>query len=95
MANIVVTSTINYIKVDFGNYFPTYYPIKLAYYNENTIEKVELYIDMVKVHMLGEKGSDWELTYDGSKGLQVDAVDGVAPTSNSDLCDKIGALIKS
>ena len=92
MANIVVTSAANYIKVDFGDYYPTYYPASICYYNRNSIEKVKLYSDMVMVNLYGNS-RDWELTYDGSAGFQVDTVDGVAPTSNSDLCDKIGALI--
>ena len=95
MANLVITSTADNIKVDFGAYYPTYYPVSVAYYNENSIEKVELYSNMVKVHMLGVNGQDWELTYDGSFGFQIDTVNGVAPTSNADLCDKIGALIKA
>ena len=95
MANLVVTSTANYIKVDFGVYYPTYYPVSKAYYNANDIEKVELFANMVMVHLIADQNGDWELTYDGSAGFQVDTVDGVAPTSNSDLCDKIGVLIKS
>lgn len=95
MANIVITSTANYIKVDFGAYYPTSHPIELAYYNENSLEKVELYSGMVKVHLQSEYGRDWELSYDGSIGFQVDSVGGVAPTSNKDLCDKIGTLIVS
>ena len=95
MANLVVTSTTDIIKVDFGVYYPTYNPISVEYYNENTIEKVELYANMVKVHMIGLNGQDWELTYDGSLGFQVDSVDGTTPTTNSHLCDLIGALIKS
>lgn len=92
MANIVVTSTANYIKVDFGAYYPTSYPVSIAYYNANDIAHVELYSDMVKV-MTNSTGQSWELTYDGAKGFQVDTVDGVVPISNSDLNDKIGALI--
>lgn len=94
MANIVVTSTVNYIKVDFGDYYPSSYPISKAYYNVNDIEKVELFSNMVKVHMLASD-KDWELSFDGGTGFQVDTVDGVAPTSNSDLCDKIASLIKA
>ena len=94
MANIVVTSDSNTIKVDFGDYYPTYYPVSIAYYNRNGVEKVELYSDGLKVHILGG-AKDWELSYDGSFGFQVDTVDTVAPTSNSDLCDKIAALIKA
>ena len=94
MANIVVTSDTNCIKVEFNDYYADTYPISVAYYNRNELEKVELYADMVKVHMLNSV-KDWELTYDGSAGFQVDTVDTVAPTSNSDLCDKIASLIKA
>lgn len=94
MANIVVTSTANHIKVDFGDYYPTYYPVDIAYYNANLVEKVELYSNMVIVHLSGGN-KDWELSYDGSAGFQVDTIDGATPSSNSDLCDKIGALIKA
>lgn len=95
MANIVVTSDTNYIKVEFNDYYPDDYPIEIAYYNRNDIEKVELYSNMVAVHLIGDSERDWELTYDGTGGLQVDSVDAVAPTSNEDLCDKIAALIKA
>jgi len=95
MANIVVTSTANYIKIDFGAYYPTAHPISKAYYNANHIEKVELFANMVMVRLMANDAKDWELSYDGSAGFQVDTIDGVAPTSNSDLCDKIGALIKA
>ena len=94
MANIVITSTANYIKVDFGDYYPTYIPTNIAYYNPSLIRKVSLYDNMVMINMIyGNR--DWELTFDGGAGFQVDSIDGVAPTSNSDLCDKIGALIKA
>ena len=94
MANIVVTSTAEYIKVDFGAYYPDSYPVSKAYYNRNELEKVELYSNVVKVHML-DASKDWELTWDGAEGFQVDTIDTAAPTSDSDLCDKIAALIKA
>ncbi len=95
MPNIVVTSTANYIKVEFNDYYPNNHPVKTAYYNANDIEKVELYADMVTVHLIADPTADWELSYDGSAGFEVDTVDGVAPTSNADLCDKLGALIQA
>jgi len=94
MANVVVTSDANTVKVDFGVYYPDYYPVSIAYYNRNDIDKVELYSTLVSVHIFNG-AKDWELSYDGSAGFHVDTVDGVAPTSNSDLCDKIGALISA
>ena len=94
MANVVVTSDANTIKVDFGIYYPTYCPVSIAYYNRNEVNKVELYSTVVSVHVLsGTK--DWELSFDGSAGFHVDTIDGVAPTDNSDLCDKVAALIKA
>jgi len=95
MANVVITSTENYIKVDYGVYFPSENLVCKAYYNANDIEKVELFADMVIVHLIAYDGGDWKLSYDGSVGFQVDTVDGAAPASNGDLCDKIAALIKA
>jgi hypothetical protein len=41
-----------------------------------------------------EQGLLFTISFDGSTGtMQVDSVDGVAPTSNSDLYDKLIALI--
>lgn len=95
MANIVVTSDANTVIVDFGAYYPTNYPVSKAYYNRNDIQKVELFANNVTVHVLnGSK--DWYLSYDGKADtFQVDSVDGVAPTSDSDLASKIAALIKA
>ena len=39
MANIVVTSSTNYIKVEFNDYYPDYYKVCEAYYNRNDLEK--------------------------------------------------------
>ena len=40
-----------------------------------------------------ERGQAWSVTFDGVGGLQIDSINGVAPTSNSDLYDKLIALI--
>ena len=94
MANIVITSTLDTVKVDFGVYFPNKTDLIQAYYNASEIEKVELLVDCVKVHMLDDN-DDWILSHDGSKGFQVDLVDTVAPISLEDLFNKIGVLIKA
>ena len=95
MANIVVSIVnVNVIKVEFNDYYPTNYPIKIAYYNRNDIEKIEVYVDRVNVHILDGK-NDWELSYNSVDGaLIVDEVDGDSTiTSNEDLASKIAALI--
>lgn len=94
MANIIITSTVDIVKVDFGEYFPNKSLVKKAYYNANEIEKVELIVDCVIVHMLNDS-DDWELSNDGSKGFKVDLINSVEPLSMEDLFDKIGALIRS
>ena len=95
MANIVVTIVdANVIKVDFGAYYPTYHDVSIAYYSRNDIEKVELYSDRVKVHVLDGR-SDLELSYTATTGaFIVDSVAGVGSiTTNDDLASKIAALI--
>jgi len=90
MANIVVTSTTNSIKVDFG---------VLNTFADKGVwrkEEVSFYLKtgasfiIVKVH----NDTPFAVSWDGSTGtLQIDSVGGVAPTSNSDLYDKLIALI--
>ena len=95
MANIVVSIVdVNVIKVDFGAYYPTYYPVSVGYYNRSTIEKVELYSDRVVVHVLDGR-NDWELAYTSTaNAFIVDEVDGDSTiTDNADLASKIAALI--
>ena len=98
MANVVVSIVnVNLIKVEFNDYYPTYYPISIAYYNRNDIEKVELYSDYVSVHVIGGL-KDWALTYDntytGEDYFIVDEVDGDSSiVDNDDLASKIAALI--
>ena len=94
MANIVITSVTDSVKVEFNDYFPNAYPIEKAYYNMNDLEKVECYATMVVVHLISSD-DDWELSHDGSAGFQVDTIDGATPSDLGDLCDKIGALIKA
>jgi hypothetical protein len=91
MANVVVTTSgTNSIVVDFGAYYPTIQYSKMSFDNRNIIE-VGLESDRVEVTMEGQ--STWHLAYTTTTGCYVvDSVAGVAPTSNSDLFDKITAL---
>lgn len=91
MPNITVTSTTNAIKVDFGDYYPTLQFSK-ATFDKKHIESIKL-DSSVQINM--DKEISWLVTYDGASGTyQVDSVDSVAPTSNTDLYNKLSALIE-
>jgi hypothetical protein len=46
----------------------------------------------VKTLVLNE--STWAVTFDGSNDtLRIDSINGIAPTNNSDLYDKLDALL--
>jgi hypothetical protein len=87
MANIVVTSTTNSIKVEFNDY-STILNMAKGTWGKGYIQSVLLRTDGVLVDLLGQP--DWLVSFDGSVGtFQIDTIDGVAPTSNSDLYDKL------
>lgn len=92
MANIVITSTTNSIKVDFGVLGTGNIP-KKGTWNKNHVVDFALQPSdtFVKATTIGE--NEWQLSFDGNNGMQIDSVDGVAPTSNSDLYNKLIALI--
>lgn len=91
MPNIVVTSTTNAIKVDFGDYYQTLQFSK-ATFKKDHIESIKLDTS-VQINL--DKEYSWVVTFDGASGTyQIDSVDGVAPTSNSDLYNKLSVLIE-
>lgn len=92
MANLVVTSTTDTIKVVFND-LATAYGIKKATWHKARITFQLLPSDSyVKVLVLNEP--NWAVSFDGSTGTaQIDSVNGVAPTSNSDLYDKLSTLL--
>jgi len=94
MANIVVTTVdANHIKVEFNAYYPDYYSVKCTYYNRSNIQKVEVFDDYIRVHVLSGL-TDWTLSTTLTTGtFIVDSVDGIAPTDNDDLASKIAGLI--
>ena len=94
MANLVVTTSANSIVVAFNDYSGAIGATKRSFSPQNMTE-VSLMTDEVRVYM--DVTHDlWRLTYDssysGNEKFIVDSVDGVAPTSESDLFDKITAL---
>lgn len=93
MANIVITSTTNSIKIVFNTYTSnTLIPEKSCWHKSSTY--FTLCNGSSCVAASEDNGMDIDLSWNGSTGtMQVDSVDGVAPTSNSDLYDKLIALI--
>lgn len=96
MANIVTTSSGNSVTVAFNDYSTTVGATKRSYDIRDIVE-VELGSDYVQVLMRDSHGNNtWMLTYDstysGSQRFIVDTVNSVAPSSESDLFDKITAL---
>lgn len=97
MANIVITKTGNIVDVDFGIYsVSSAVDGRKASYLVSDISIVWLEKDDSLVHVKMKDAittRDWLLSFDGSNGtFQVDTIDGVAPTSNVDLYNKINAL---
>lgn len=92
MANIIVTSSINSIEVDFGAYSSSLVMAK-AVWRKNDVH-FNLKYSSANVDAVVYNANAFAITFDGSTGtLQVDSVDGVSPSSNSDLYDKLIALL--
>ena len=92
MANIIVTSSTNSIKVDFGTYSSSLGMAKAVWRKNDVHFNLRHGSDFAEAVVYNENA--FALSFDGSTGtLQVDSVDGVAPSSNSDLYDKLIALI--
>lgn len=93
MANTVVTSTTNAIKVDFGD-DPNKGSMTKATYAKLDIEFVLLNENHVEV--VAADSQRWILSHESNtiNALIIDHVDGVGPTNLNDLYDKISALIE-
>lgn len=100
MANVTIVKTGNSLIVDFGVYVSSgsVDSVKSGYSINDLIE-IDLTTDLshLLVMMRDSHGKgQWELTYDpayvGSEYFIVDLVDGVAPTTQLDLFNKLNAL---
>jgi hypothetical protein len=98
MANIVITKSGNSIIVDFGDYSSVIGCDKRSFDIRDVSEAGYCSSDdFVDVMMRDSHGVrrwvlTWDSSYSGSEKFIVDSVDGVAPTSQSDLFDKVTAL---
>lgn len=99
MANLVITSTTNTIKSDNGIYagIPGPFGIiqKKITFRKDEIGRIALApADAYVLINFKNIGIELLLVYTPTSGaLAVDTVDGVAPNSNSDLYEKLIALI--
>lgn len=97
MANITITKIGDVVEVDFGNYaVSNSLDGKKAAYKVDDISIVWLEKDDSAVYVRMKDfitNNNWKLSYTAIQdGFVVDTVDGIAPTSNEDLMDKINAL---
>lgn len=92
MANLVITSTVTHIDVDFGDVAANYGYSKGKWRKEHII-KVLLDHNNGFVEVEAADGEKWIITYNGTNGLPVASVDGNVPASNTDLYNKIIAII--
>ena len=92
MANIVITSSTNNIAVVFND-METLVGIKKGNWHKEKITFQLMPSDaFVKVLVLNEP--TWAVSFDGSSGtMQIDSINASAPTSNSDLYDKLIAIL--
>lgn len=90
MANIVITSTTTVLSIVFNDLSTQVDIVKGTWFKTQLIS-IELHIGYVYIDR--KRGQAWNVTFDGVGGLQIDSINGVAPTSNSDLYDKLIALI--
>lgn len=93
MANLVITSSTNSIKVDFGTYSSDAQLAKGAW-AKASIKGVVLAEGDAYIRVDIGDGDTWNVVFSASdSNLIVDSVDGTAPTSNADLYAKLIALI--
>ena len=88
MANLVITTSTNNFLVDFGIYSG------LLGYKKGSFQKANLVFQLMQdesfVRVENIQGENWAISFNSmDEALVVDSIDGIAPTSNSDLFDKL------
>lgn len=87
MANLVLVTTANTIKVDFNDLAGNYSKGTWAL---DQIASIRQHADYVEILMKND--NRWLCSYDATK-MEIDTIDAVAPTSNADLYTKLIAMI--
>lgn len=92
MANLIITSTANLIIIDFG-ILSSLFGRRYGTYSKSKVTSIELDVDneFVNLGILEEKS--FAISFDGLVGLKVDSINGVSPTSNLDLFNKLTTLL--
>ena len=87
MANLVLVTTANTIKVDFNDLADHYTEATWAKDQISSIHKHATYV-VVKM----KNDQRWLCSFDATK-MEIDSIDAVAPTSTADLYTKLIAMI--
>lgn len=91
MANVVITSTTNSIKVEFNDYSSSLDGQEGGVYQKSL---VTFYRYSTKVIALVSGEKEWPVAYTATANcFIIDSIDGAAPSSNLDLYNKLAALI--
>lgn len=92
MANLVVTSTTSCILVAFNSLGTYSNMIKGIWQKQDISFERDISDEFVSVYV--KDRDPWQVTYNSSNmGLQIDSINASAPTSNSDLFDKLSTLV--
>lgn len=91
MANAVITSSTNCIKVVFNDLAEFAKREKGIWRKENI--RFDLNENDAGVTVTVEHEPQWVVSYNGTYGMTIDTVDGATPSSDSDLYDKLMALL--
>jgi hypothetical protein len=92
MANLIITKTTFTVKIEFGIYSEDT-NIKSESFRRNQISEVKERFGGTHITVVILDGEDFDISYNTYKhAMVVDLIDGVAPTSNEDLFNKLVAL---
>lgn len=89
MANLTITKTTNGVKVVFND-LSELAGRKKGYWRKENM-RFDLAHDESHVVVTVQDEPQWTVTW--NTGFIIDSVDGVAPTSNSDLYDKLVTMV--
>jgi len=86
MANLIITTSTNAFLVDLGVFAP------LVGYKKATFQKRSISFQLMNdesfVRVENSQGESWSVSMQASgQSLIIDTIDGIIPTSNSDLFD--------
>lgn len=91
MANLVITSTTNCVKVVFNDFATVAGMVELTL-RKDKITAFELTTTLIRVHIANTP--EWRVSLDGTdSSLRIDTIDSATPSSLSDLHTKLSTLL--